>query len=284
MRKVAIVTESSCNLPAHLIQEYDIHILPLRLIWRGESLRDGVDITAKEVYQRQETEDYTPQTSAINPGEFLELAHSLVDKVDSIVAIMLSSSLTSSVNVARLVQEMDPNLPLHVVDSHTAAMAQGFVVLEAARAAAAGASVKRVIARAEEVSSRVYLYAALETLKYLYRLGRVGASVAQIGSALHIKPVIAIFPGNGTVVRQIRPRTWQQALDSLVESMAEKVGDQPVHAWVSHANRKEAAEYVATEIRRQFDLREFFLNHLTPVMGAVAGPAVAVAFYTDAKI
>lgn len=280
MSAVAIIAESSCNLPPEVVQAYNIYILPLRLTWQGESLRDGVDITAEEVYRRQEIEDFMPKTSAINPEDFLELARVALGQAESVVAIMLSSKLTSSVNVARLVQELDPDLPLHVVDSHTAAMAQGFVVLEAARAAAAGESVEEVIARAEEIASRVHLVAALETLKYLHRLGRVGASVAQLGEVLRIKPVIAIRPGEGTVVSQVRPRTWHKALDSLVESMAETAGDGPSHAWVSHANHEEAAKSVANEIRRRFDPRELYFNHLTPVMGAVAGPAVAVAFYT----
>lgn len=267
-------------MPPEVVQAYNIYILPLRLTWQGESLRDGVDITAEEVYRRQEIEDFMPKTSAINPEDFLELARVALGQAESVVAIMLSSKLTSSVNVARLVQELDPDLPLHVVDSHTAAMAQGFVVLEAARAAAAGESVEEVIARAEEIASRVHLVAALETLKYLHRLGRVGASVAQLGEVLRIKPVIAIRPGEGTVVSQVRPRTWHKALDSLVESMAETAGDGPSHAWVSHANHEEAAKSVANEIRRRFDPRELYFNHLTPVMGAVAGPAVAVAFYT----
>ncbi len=284
MGKVAIIAESSCNLPAHLIQELNIHILPLRLIWEGESLRDGVDITVEEVYQRQELEDFTPETSTINPGELLKLINSISDQADSVVAIVLSSKLTSSVDVATLVQGMEPELPLHVIDSRTAAMAQGFIVLEAARAAATGADVRQVISRAQEIADRVYLLAALETLKYLYRLGRVGASIAQIGSALQIKPVIAVMPGNGSVVRRVRPRTWQKALESMIDSMTKQVDGKPVHAWVSHANQEEAAEYVAEEIRRRFDLREFYFTHLTPVMGAVAGPAVAVAFYTEVDI
>jgi DegV family protein with EDD domain len=281
MSKIAVIAESSCNLPPELIQQYGIHILPLRLCWQGESLRDGLDISAEQVYQRQESEDYTPRTATISPGELLELVNSLAGRAEAAVAVLLSSDLTSSVQVAHLVRAMDPAIPLHVVDSRSAAMGQGFITLAAARAAQDGADARTVVQQAEGMIGRVHFFAVLETLKYLRRLGRVSLPAALAANALQIKPLIALRPGEGQVSSAGRPRTWRRALECMLELVAEEANGRPMHAAVSHGNRPESAEAVAEQLRQRFDLRELYINHLTPVMGAAAGPTVAVTFYMD---
>jgi DegV family protein with EDD domain len=217
----------------------------------------------------------------MSPGELLELVNSLAGRYEVVVAVLLSSKLTSSVQVARLVQAMDPAVPLQVVDSRTAAMAQGFVTLAAARAAEDGADAQTVVREAEEMIGRVHFFAALETLKYLRRLGRVSLPLALAAGALQIKPLIALRPGEGEVSSAGRPRTWHKALDRMLALVAEEADGRPMHAAISHGNRPESAEEVAEKLRARFDVRELIINHLTPVMGAAAGPTVAITFYTD---
>jgi DegV family protein with EDD domain len=281
MSEIAVIAESSCNLPPELVQQFGIHILPLRLCWQGESLRDGLDISAEEVYRRQETEDYTPRTATISPGELLEAVNSLAGQAEAAVAVLLSSKLTSSVEVAHLVRAMDPAIPLHVVDSRTAAMAQGFVTLAAARAAREGAGVESVVQQAQAMIGRVHFFAVLDTLKYLRRLGRVSLPVALAASALQIKPLIALRPGHGQVSSAGRPRTWPRAQARMLDLVAREAAGRPMHAAVSHGNRPESAEEVAAKLRARCDVRELYINHLTPVMGAAAGPTVAITFYAD---
>lgn len=281
MGNVAIVSESSCNLPIHLVKQYGIHILPLRLCWQEEALRDGIDITARQVYERQEHEDYTPRTTTFSPGELLTIINSLANEAEAVVAILLPRTFTSSLEVARLVQGLQPALPLYIVDSKTAAMAQGFVVLEAARTAVAGGTVAQVLDRAEEMVHRVSLVAALETLKYLYRLGRVSIPVTVAATTLQIKPIVSISPGTGAVCNIAKPRTWNRAMNCLLDLVAADADGLPLHATVSHGNREDAAKFVANELQRRFDVRELYVNHLTPVMGAAAGPTVAIAYHTE---
>jgi len=174
---------------------------------------------------------------------------------------------------------------LHVVDSRTAAMAQGFIVLEAARAATAGATVEQVVARAQEMIPRVQVLAALETLEYLHRGGRIGTASAFLGSMLQMKPIVGIPPGHGTVVGIARPRTWRRAVARMVELMTEQVGDRPVYVAVSHGDHEEeAAAAVAEELQRRFDVRELYTTYFTPVMGAHTGPVLSVSFYADDSI
>jgi DegV family protein with EDD domain len=211
-----------------------------------------------------------PTTSSITPGELLKAVEELSLEADAVVAILLSNELSSSVEAAEAVQQMVPDKSLYIVDSRTAAMAQGFVVLEAARAAAEGASVEEVINRAESVINRVYLYGVLETLKYLHRGGRIGSASLFLGSLLQLKPIAGILPGSGRAVGIARPRTWKGATAKLLDLMEVKVADRPLHVAVSHGDKEDAAVLIAQEIERRFNVRE---SH--------AGPVLALSFYAD---
>ena len=280
MTDIAIITESASNLPQELIEQYPIHVLPIWLTWAGEALRDGIDITAEEVYNRIETGDIIPTTSTFNASELVAILENLPPETEAAIAILLSGELSMSVNVASLVAQMPPPVPLHVIDSRTATMAQGFIVLETARAAAAGATVEQALAVARDMVDRVNFMCVLETFKYLHRGGRVGIAPYYLGETLQIKPIIALQPGIGEVKPVARPRTWHKAVDQMLEMIEEIVGQQPLHAAVSHGNRQAEAERVAEILRQRFDVRELFINHLTPEMGAHAGPLVGVAFFT----
>ncbi len=281
MNRVAIVTESSSNLPPEVVEEYGIHVLPLKVIWEEKVFRDGVDLTPQEFYSRLRMDHYMPTTAAFSPSEFLETFRSLAQEHEAIVAILLSQDLTGSVEAAQIASQMAPTLPVHIVDSRTAAMAQGFIVLEAARAAAAGATAEQVVARAQEMIPRVQFLATLETLEYLRRGGRIGTAAAFLGSMLQMKPIVGIPPAHGTVVGVARPRTWKRAVEQMLDLMGEAVGERPVHVAVSHGDQEEEAHALAEELRRRFDVRELYITYFTAVMGAHAGPALCVAFYAD---
>ncbi|HOV47100.1 MAG TPA: DegV family protein [Anaerolineae bacterium] len=281
MNRVAIVTESSSNLPPEVVEEYGIHVLPLKVIWEEKVFRDGVDLSPQEFYSRLRMDHYMPTTAAFSPSEFLETFRSLAQEHEAIVAILLSQDLTGSVEAAQIASQMAPTLPVHIVDSRTAAMAQGFIVLEAARAAAAGATAGQVVARAQEMIPRVQFLATLETLEYLRRGGRIGTAAAFLGSMLQMKPIVGIPPAHGTVVGVARPRTWKRAVEQMLDLMGEAVGERPVHVAVSHGDQEEEAHALAEELRRRFDVRELYITYFTAVMGAHAGPALCVAFYAD---
>ena len=284
MNRIAIVTDSTANLPPEVAEKHGIHVLPLRIVWQGKVLRDGVDITPQEFYARLRRDGNMPTTSTLSPSELIEVFHPLAEDAEAIVAIFLAHELSGTVEAAQIVQRLVPTLPLHVVDSRTAAMAQGFIVLEAARAATAGATVEQVVARAQEMIPHVQVLAALETLEYLHRGGRIGTASAFLGSMLQMKPIVGIPPGHGTVVGIARPRTWRRAVARMVELMTEQVGDRPVYVAVSHGDHEEEAAALAEELQRRFDVRELYTTYFTPVMGAHTGPVLSVSFYADESI
>ncbi|HOC20814.1 MAG TPA: DegV family protein [Anaerolineae bacterium] len=281
MNHVTVVTDSVANLPADVTEKYGIPIVPLRIVWDGEVFRDGVDITPQEFYVRLQEDKRMPTTSTIAPEELLQVLRPLAEEGKSIVAIFLAHELSATVDVAQKVQLLAPTLPLHVVDSRTAAMAEGFVVLEAARAAADGATVEQVVARAQAMIPRVHILGVVETLEYLRRGGRIGTAAAFLGSMLQMKPIVGIPPGHGSVIGVARPRTWKNAIEQMLELMGEEVGERPVHAAIGHGAREEEAHALAEALRQRFDVRELYITYFTPVMGVHTGPVLSISFYAD---
>lgn len=280
MKRVVVVTDSNATIPEALVRELDIRVAPILLNLAGRTYRDGVDMTPDEFYRILRTTTHVPTTSSPSMGDFVRVFAAAGQEAAGIVAIVLPPQLSGIHNLAVMASQLVDGPPIRVVDSGTAAMAQGFVVLEAARAAAAGADLEEVVARAKEVASRVRFYAVLETLEYLHRGGRIGAAAAWAGSVLQITPVLRVL--HGQVEPFARPRTRRRAIQVMLDEMARQVGDRPVHAAICQADALEEAEDLKRRVEELFDCTELYVTEFTPVMGAHAGPGLlGIAFYVD---
>jgi DegV family protein with EDD domain len=200
--------------------------------------------------------------------------------MSQIVSIHLSPTLSATYETAVAASRLMDGPPIHVIDCHTAAMGQGFVVMEAARAAAQGADLGEVAHRACDVASRVKLYATIGTLEYLHRGGRIGGAATLLGTLLQIKPVLYLADGHVDVFA--KPRTKRQAVRRMLEQMAEAADGNIIHAAILHADVLEEAEALKHEVAEQFNCAELYMIELTPVMGVHTGPEVlGVVFYAD---
>jgi DegV family protein with EDD domain len=280
MNRVIVVTDSSATVPAKLVQELDIRVVPIILALDGHSFRDGEEITPLDVYHWLRESKHLPTTASPSVGDFLRVYYAAAQEASAIVSIHLSPRLSATYNVAVAASQLIENVPIHVVDCHTAAMAQGFVAIEAARAAARGAGPEAVVARAEEVAAKVNLLATLDTLEYLYRGGRIGGAAALAGAMLQIKPVLYVADGQVGVLA--KPRTHTRAIRVMLERMADQVDGHRLHAAVMHADVPEEAEALRQQVAQRFNCTELYVTELTPVMGAHTGPGVlGVVFYSE---
>jgi DegV family protein with EDD domain len=280
MSKVLVVTDSSATIPASLVQELGIRVVPILLSMNGQTYRDGIDITSGEVYRRLRTSTHLPTTAAPSVGDFLRVYAAAAQQASGIVSIHLSPDLSATYTVASTSSQLVDGTPIHIVNSQSVAMGQGFVVVEAARAAAAGADTDAVVARAEQVAQKVHVIATLDTLEYLHRGGRIGGAAAFVGTMLKIKPMVSV--AGGTVSAFAKPRTMSRAIRLMLDEMAKEAESLPLHAAILHADVPDEAEELRQSVEASFDCAELYVTEFTPVMGVHAGPGVlGVAFFAE---
>jgi DegV family protein with EDD domain len=280
MSSIAVVTDSTATLPQELLQRYNIHVVPLHIMWDRVRYRDGIDIKPEEFYQRLRKSTTLPTTSGAVQGEFLQIFEGLRGKVDGIVCILVSSDLSGAYSSAINAQKLFSEIPVEVIDSRLSTMAMGFGVIAAARMAAEGGTIKQVAQSAKDILVKAHLFFALDTLDYLRRGGRINFSAAVLANLLKVKPVLTLK--DGKVEPAARPRTMPKALETLLRLMKEKVTDTPLHAAVMHADNPEAVGYLKKEISERFQCAELLVTGFTPVMGAHTGPGiVGIAFYNE---
>ncbi|HEY81839.1 MAG TPA: DegV family protein [Dehalococcoidia bacterium] len=284
MRKVAIVTDTTACIPREQVERYDIEVVPIQLIFENRTYRDGIDISPTEFYALLRRAKKLPTTSSSSPGPYLEAYHQASRLAQNVLCITLSAKFSGIFNSARLAMEMAktalPNVVIEVLDSGTAAAAQGLVVLAAARAAASGQDLAEVMATAKRVMSKVNLFATLDTLQYLVRSGRVPQAAALVNSLLKIKPIFTLNHAEARTVAL--PRTIPSAIKRMLKIMEQKTAkDQPLHVAVMHADALDEAIALKDRISSQFDCAELFVTEFTPVMGVHTGPGLlGVAFYS----
>jgi DegV family protein with EDD domain len=283
MNRVAVVTDSSASLPPSLAEDLGIHVVPIVLALNGHSLLDGVDITPGQLYGLLRETRHIPTTSAPSIGDFLRVYATAAETASGIVSIHMSTKLSATHNAAWAASQLVDGVPIRVLDSQTAAMGQGFVVLEAARAAAEGADLETVVDRAEAVASKIHLLASIDTLEYLHRGGRIGGAAMLVGTVLQIKPILYLADGRVDVFA--KPRTKSKAVRVMLRQLAEQANGRRLHVAVFHADAPDEAEELRQSIARQFDCIELYVTEMTPVMGAHTGPGVlGLAFYADQAV
>jgi DegV family protein with EDD domain len=280
MNKVVIVTDSTATIPEPLLRELDIRVVPVVLNFAGRSYRDGIDITPDEFYRQQRANGHLATTSAPSVGDFVRVYAAAAIGASAILSIHVPAHLSATIEAATVASRLIDGVPIRILDAHSTTMALGFVVLEAARTAAAGADLEAVTARAEEIMPKVRFYAMLETLVYLHRGGRIGGAAALLGAMLQIKPVVHLV--DGRVEPLAKPRTRGRAVEVMIRQMADAVGDRPVHAAVMQGDALPEARALHDRLASEFDCRELYITEFTPVMGAHAGPGLlGIAYYVD---
>jgi len=280
MSKIAIVTDSTASIPKNLITNYNIIVTPQVLIWGEETLKDGVDIQPEEFYARLKTAKVMPTTSQVSILTMQNIFHGLVEKGFDVLGIFISAKLSGTMQSA--IQGRDAlnngKEKIHIVDSNATAMAMGFQVLAAARAVADGASISDAQAIAEKARDHTGVYFAVETLEFLHRNGRIGGATRFLGTALNMKPVLALIDGRVEAVERIR--TKGKALDRILELVVEKVkGQSPIRLAGLHANAQPEARALLERAAKELNAVESVLSEVSPVVGNHAGPGVVGLAY-----
>jgi len=276
---VRVVTDSSCDLPDEIVERLGIEIVPLTIRFGSEELVDRKELSAAEFWRRLETAPKLPETAAPSAGAFETAFRGLAaDGADGIVCINLSSKLSATMQSAQVAaKSMSDTCPVVVVDSLTASMGVGSLVISAAEHAAAGGALGEIVRETISRRDRTKLFGALDTLEYLRKGGRIGAAQAMLGSVLSIKPVIECR--DGVVEEAGKVRTRSKSLRTL----ADFVGRQPVERLaVLHGNAPDLDELLDL-LQAYVPRDEIVVGTVGPVIGTHTGPRViGVTFQTTA--
>ncbi len=280
-QKVAIVTDSSCCLPAEVASQHGIEIVPFEMAFEGRTYRDGVD-DPDDFYRMLRKAERLPTTSAPSPGLFLQAFAEARERAESILCITLPDGLSSlhnsSLQAVMLAEEQMPGVRVDTMGAGAVASGQGLLVLEAARAAARGLDLDAIINMLKEMAPRVHFFAALDTLDYLAKGGHVPKVAAWLGGVVGIRPILTA--SNGDIKRIAQARSRKGAVDKMLSLMRARIPlDKPVQVCVMHADAIDEAEAFRNVIEERFECREMLMTPFTPVMGVHSGPGVlGVAF------
>jgi len=280
MSKIAIVTDSTSFLPAELINKHSITVTPQVLIWEEKTYRDGVDIQPSEFYTRLKTAKKMPSTSQVSPATMQSTFQGLVDQGYDVLGIFISSKLSGTMQSAMQGKEMmgAAGEKVTVVDSFSTSMSLGLIVLAAARAVESGSSISDCLATVEKTRRNSGIFFAVDTLEFLHRGGRIGGAQRFIGSALGLKPILALKDGKVEGVERIR--TKSKAHERLLELISEQVnGKSNIRIATLHANASEDAKALLDRAAQQLNPVETIFAEVSPVVGSHTGPGtVGLAF------
>ena len=204
--RIAIVTDSTCDIPAHWLKQYQITVVPMTLIFGDEQYLDGVEITSEEFYARLANSPIHPTTSQPAPEVFLDVFKKAAAEGAEEIVTMIISSAMSGTYASALQASQQMTIPVHVHDSLNNSMGLGWQVIAAARARESGGDANAMLAAAQKVRKSMVYYITLDTIEYLAKGGRIGGAVSLANSVLKIKPLIYVRPDTGTVAPGIPAR------------------------------------------------------------------------------
>lgn len=271
--RVAVLTDSTCDLPLELRQKHDITIVAQLLVWGEETLRDMHDITPQAFYERLPIDPVHPKTSQPSVGDFKEAFEALQAKgYEEVVAVLISKQLSGSIASAEGAKGL-VDMPVHVVDSLSVSLGLGAVVMAAVEAREAGGDAAAMVAAAEKRAQSVRVVFVVDTLEYLHKGGRIGGASRLIGTALNFKPLLYIDQGRIEPLERIRTRS--KALKRMLEVATDGLPEgAPLGGAVLHGNAHEDGDMVAQRYKEMYQPKEFMMSEVTPIIGVHGGPGV----------
>lgn len=275
---IRIVTDSTCDLPQEIIDQYHITVVPLFIQIGTREYRDGVDLSREEFYEKLPELRPHPTTAVPGIDLFVQTYERLIQEgATQIISIHISPKLSGVLNVAKVAAERIASIPVTVLDSRSLSMGTGFAVYTAAEAALEGHPIEKILDLLENQITRTRVFAALDSMQYLQRSGRVSFAISTIGNFLHIKPLLKMHNGEyGTE----KVRTRRNAMLRLIEMLGEHFPYERVG--ILYSGAADRARELLDEVRELLPMDKVWFGILNPVLGTHLGPGV-VGFITIAK-
>ena len=277
---VAVVTDSAAGIPGDLLARYNIKVVPYWVHLGSESFISGETIEPPEFFRRLRADpEIEVHTGVPAAAKFAEIYKGLASWAKSIVSVHVASKQSGTCSAAALGATESP-IPVVVVDTETTAMGEGFVALEAARAAAEGGSLEQVIARAKAAIPHAGVMALLESVTYALKGGRLSSAAGKVGSFLKIHPLVRVHDNKVSLVGQARRRS--KGIETLIEHIVGEAKEDPIHLTVHYAEDEQEGHNLLDALKARLNCVESYLTRVPVELGVHAGPgSIGVAYYIE---
>ncbi|MTI96064.1 MAG: DegV family protein [Firmicutes bacterium] len=276
MSKIAIVTDSTADLSPDLVAAHGITVVPLNVHFHEEVFKDGIDIDTDSFFAKLKDSTVPPRTSQPSPGDFHKVYKTLLGSgYDAIISIHISKELSGTFQSATIAKSMLPEENIHIVNSKSASMGLGVIVLKTAELVAAGATVEDAVAKAEHYSNSQMIIFAVDTLEYLHRNGRIGRAAKLIGSLLSVKPMLTV-DSDGFVAPLGKVRGQAKVIPFLVEEAKRFLEDYngKIDIAVLHGQEPKLAEEIKQLLQKELPVEKAYISDIGSVIGTHTGPGV----------
>jgi DegV family protein with EDD domain len=281
-KQVAVVTDSTASIPEEMLAELNIRTVAYYIHRGQEVLRDLVTIQRKEFLDWLATASVLPTTASPGPGDYIEAYKDLAELgAEEIVSIHMTSKASGAYQAAcvaqSMLEEQMPDLRVEVIDTRNAALCQGWMVIEAARAALSGLRLDEVAAKVRAMIPLTHMLQTADTLRYLYMGGRIGKAKHLVGSLLNIKPLIGVE--DGVIVPLGIARSRAQAYQAMIDKVEQAVGKSRVKIAYVHAGAMQEVEKIKNLVEGRLNAVESFIGELSPALAVHTGPGTAGLCY-----
>lgn len=280
MNKIALVADSTSDLNHEEIKKYNIHMLPLKIVYRDREYNDRVDITPDEVYSNMKNE--VPTTSLPSMDDIERLFVKLKKEgYTHVIAVTISNGLSGTNNSMRLVSNNHPEMKFEIFDSLALSLGAGAIVLECGEMINSGKGFEEIVKELPKLRDKIKIYYVLDTLKYLIKGGRIGRVSGSIGEFLHIKPVISINK-EGIYYTYTKVRGRKQSISKIFDIVKETLQQKKAKVWVLHGGAREEAQELYKKVLELPNIIKSGFSDISPVAGVHTGPGlIGVTIMTE---
>ncbi len=271
MSNIAIVTDSTTDMPQDWPGWQRLHIVPIHIQFGESTYREGIDIDEETFFRLVDAEGAIPKTSQPSPADFADLYHQLAADHDAIMSIHIGAKLSGTYHSAVLASNMvKDEITVYPFDGNSGSMGTGFMIQEALELLDQGKTPKDVIQRLNTIRDGMNILLSPKTVKYIKLSGRIGALGAAVASMLNIKPIIVLR--DGQLFADERVRTRKRAFNRMVEMMQKEIGEAPARVGIVHAQSPKDAATLSELTAQAFNCDKVWLAALSTSVSAHLGP------------
>ena len=272
MSKIALITDSTSDLRKDQIEKHNIHVIPLRIIYKNREYLDRVNITPDEVYDNLHVE--VPTTSLPSMIDIDNLFTTLEQEgYTHAIVVCISSGISGTYNSINLASHDHPNIISYVYDSRSLTLGEGAIVLQCAEMIAKGKSFDEIIKKLPSIKDRIKVYYVLDTLNYLIKGGRIGKVAGTLGELLKIKPIISVNE-EGVYYSYAKVRGRKQSISKLIDIASQTLAESKAKIWVLQGGALKEGKVLYETLSKLSNVTEISFGDISPVLGVHTGPGL----------